>query len=57
MQGLLSILSIIQDKFDKFKNTDTRMLDSSYHNMLLKVYWNLVFDVSLDCVIRYATML
>ena len=34
MQGLLSILSLFPNKFDKFYNTRARMLDSIYHMML-----------------------
>ena len=31
MQGLLSILSLFRNKFDKFNNTRARVLDSIYH--------------------------
>ena len=31
MRGLLSILSLFCDKFNKFNNTGARMLDSIYH--------------------------
>ena len=31
MQGLQSILSLFRNKFYKFNNTRTRMLDSIYH--------------------------
>ena len=31
MQGLPSILFLIRNKFNKFNNTGTRMLDSIYH--------------------------
>ena len=37
MQGLLSILSPIRKKFNKFSNTGARSLDSIYH-MTLKLY-------------------
>ena len=36
MRGLLSILSLFRNKFNKFNNTGTRMLDSMYH-MTLKL--------------------
>ena len=31
MQGLLSILSLFRNKFNKFNNTGAQMLDSIYH--------------------------
>ena len=34
MRGLLSILSLSRNEFDKFNNTGTRMLDSIYHMTL-----------------------
>ena len=34
MRGLPSILSLFRSEFNKFKNTRTRMLDSSYHMIL-----------------------
>ena len=34
MQGLPSILSLIHNKFNKFKNTGAGMLDSIYHMTL-----------------------
>ena len=37
MRGLSSILSLFRNKFDKFKNTGARMLDSIYH-MILKLF-------------------
>ena len=36
MRGLLSILSLFRNKFNKFNNTRARMLDSIYH-MTLKL--------------------
>ena len=36
MQGLLSILSLFRDEFNKFNNTLAQMLDSIYH-MTLKI--------------------
>ena len=32
MPGLLSILSLFRNKFNKFNNTRARMLDSIYHH-------------------------
>ena len=34
MRGLLSILSLFRNKFNKFNNTRARMLDSIYHMTL-----------------------
>ena len=34
MHGLLSILSLFRNEFNKFNNTRARMLDSIYHNAL-----------------------
>ena len=34
MLGLLSILSLFRNKFNKFNNTRARMLDSIYHMTL-----------------------
>ena len=34
MQGLMSILSLIRNNFNKFNNTRARMLDSIYHMTL-----------------------
>ena len=41
MQGLLSILSLFRNKFNKFKNTRAQMLDSIYHmtNTLKSYFW------------------
>ena len=36
MRGLPSILSLFRNKFDKFNNTGSQILDSIYH-MTLKV--------------------
>ena len=36
MRGLLSILSLFRNKFNKFNNTRARMLDSFYHMTLLR---------------------
>ena len=37
MRGLLSILSLFRNEFNKFNNTGARMLDSIYH-MTLKSF-------------------
>ena len=37
MRGLLSILCLFRNKFNKFNNTGARMLDSIYH-MTLKLF-------------------
>ena len=42
MRGLLNILSLYGNKFDKFNNTQARMLDSIYH-MTLKILKNCIF--------------
>ena len=34
MRGLPSILSLFRNEFDKFHNTEARMLDSIYHMTL-----------------------
>ena len=34
MRGLPSILTLLRSKFNKFKNTRARMLDSIYHMAL-----------------------
>ena len=39
IRGLPSILSLLCNKFNKFKNTGARMLDSIYH-MTLKLVKN-----------------
>ena len=44
MQGLLSILSLFRNEFNKFNNTGARMLDSIYH-MTLKILKNHIFRV------------
>ena len=44
MRGLLSILSLFRNKFNKFNNTRARMLDSIYH-MTLKLFLNQYFGV------------
>ena len=44
MQGSLSILSLFRNKFNKFKNTGARMIDSIYH-MALNLLKNHIFGV------------
>ena len=39
MQGMPSILSLFRNKFNKFNNTEARMLDSIYH-MTIKLVKN-----------------
>ena len=44
MRGLLSILSLFRNDFNKFNNTGARMLDSIYH-MTLRLFLNHIFGV------------
>ena len=44
MRGLLSILSLFRDEFNKFNNTGVRMLDSIYH-MTLTLFLFHIFRV------------
>ena len=44
MRGLPSILSLFRDKFNKYNNTRTRLLDSIYH-MTLRILLNLISRV------------
>ena len=44
MRGLLSILSLFCNKFDKFNNTEARMLDSIYH-MTMKLLKNCILGM------------
>ena len=44
MRGLLSILSLFRNKFNKFKDTGARILDYIYH-MTLKLFWIHIFGV------------
>ena len=39
MGGLLSILSLFRNKFNKINNTTEQMLDTIYH-MTLRLLWN-----------------
>ena len=49
MRGLLSILSLFRNKFNKFNNTRARMLDSIYHmkNTLKSDFWRKNVIISL----------
>ena len=42
MQGLLSILSLLRNDFNKFNNTGARMLDWIFHRKL-KLFTNIIF--------------
>ena len=44
MRGLLSILSLFRNKFNKFNVTGARMLDSIYH-MTSKLFKNHIFGM------------
>ena len=44
-RGLLSILSLFRNEFNKFNNTRARMLDSIYH--MTKDY---VVEISFSCI-------
>ena len=44
MRGLLSILSLFRNKFNRFNNTGAQMLDSIYQ-MTLKLLKNHIFGV------------
>ena len=44
MLGLLSVIPLFGNKFNKFNNTGAGMLDSIYH-MILKLLKNLIFGV------------
>ena len=44
MRGLLSIISLFRNEFDKFNNTRAQMLDSIYH-MALRLLSNLISAV------------
>ena len=53
MRGLLSILSLFRNEFNKFNNTRARMLDSIYHMKLRFI--SAVKRYNFD--IMYATLL
>ena len=55
MLGLLSILSIFRNEFNKFDNTGAQMLDSNYHMMLIVFVTVLCMEMSRFCHI-YATL-
>ena len=48
MQGLPSNLSLFLNEFDKFNNTEARMLDSIYQ-MTLKLLKNHIYGVKTSC--------
>ena len=43
MRGLPSILSLFRNEFNKFNNTQARMLDSIYH-ITLRYLWSFIAD-------------
>ena len=45
MLGLLSILSLYRNDFNKFNNAGAQMLDSINH-MTLRLFWSLISDVN-----------
>ena len=47
LQGLPSILSLFRNKFNKFNNAGSRMLDSIYH-MMFKLIKNYIFDTKVS---------
>ena len=55
MRGLPSILSLFRNKFNKFNNTRSRMLDSIYHmtNTLKSYFWRKIFIILSLCTQRY----
>ena len=54
MRGLLSILSLFRNEFNKFNNTRARMLDSNYHmtNSLKSHFWRRNVIILLSCAQR-----
>ena len=57
MRGLLSILSLFPNEFNKFNNTRALMLDSIYHITLI-LLCNLISGIkSYNFVIMYPTLL
>ena len=54
MRGLLSILSLFRNEFNKFNNTRARMLDSIYHmtNSLNSHFWRTNVMILSLCVQR-----
>ena len=52
MQGLLSILSLFRNKFNKFNNTKARMLDSICH-MTLDLFFKSHFCLKNAKVLPY----
>ena len=54
MRGLLSILSLFRNEFDKFNNTRARMLDSIYH-MTFKIILNYHFSRKNAIILSFCT--
>ena len=53
MRGLLSILSLFRNEFNKFNNTGARMLDSIYHMTLTLFLFHIFREKTLGfCHIR-----
>ena len=54
MRGLLSILSIFRNEFNKFNNTRARILDSIYHmtNTLKSHFWRKIVIILSLCTQR-----
>ena len=50
MRGLPSILSLFRNEFNKFNNTEARMLDSIYH-MTLNLLKNHIFGVEMSILL------
>ena len=53
MRGLLSILSLFRKEFNKFYNTQARMLDSIYHMTLKQLLWTQDFLVENAKILPY----
>ena len=56
MRGLPCIVSIFRDRFNKFNNTGTRMVDSNYHmalNLLKIVFLAYNVNILLSFTQRY----
>ena len=51
MRGLLSILSLFRDEFNKFNNTGVRMLDYIYHTTLTLILFH-IFRVKTGVTIK-----
>ena len=55
MRGLLSILLLFRNEFNKFNKTGTRMLDSIYH-MALKFVKNGVFGAKSQRNVKWRSL-